>query len=558
MVFETKITGLLVDASGLDTSEVSSLLSVPPDRKRGDFAFPCFKLGGNVVEKAREIADKIVLSGFLEKIEAVGPYVNFYVKSRAIAQEVLGDIATQGAQYGASGTGDGKTIVLDYSAPNIAKPFGIGHLRSTIIGQSLRNVFDYLGYKTVGVNHIGDWGTQFGKLIVAFTKWGDRAQLEKDPINYLLELYVRFNNEAEKDDSLNDAARAAFKNLEDGGKEEHLLWKEFRDLSLREFQRVYDLLGVTFDSWNGEAFYNDKMQAAIERLQSKSPTEISEGALVFNLEKQTMPPVLLRKSNGATTYHTRDLATAYYRLDEYNPDKFVYVVGSPQKLHFRQLFTMLGCAGFDTAKFIHVDFGLIMLADGSKMSTRKGNIILLDEVLTRSIDLAAKIIEEKNPGLEQKDVVAKQVGLGAVIFNDLSSDRIRNINFDWDKMLSFEGETGPYLQYTHARACSILRKMERSGDVDYALLVEEKEKALLSLLSEFGVKVSDAATHYKPHIICRYLLDLAQAFNEFYHAHKVIGEDEGLSKARLALVDGVRQVLCNGLGLLGIGAPERM
>ena len=557
MGFREQIVNLLTEVTELPIEEVTLLLAIPPDQKMGDYSFPCFKIGGK--KKADEIKEKIGETKFLSEIKVVGPYVNFYLNKSVLASEVLKRVWKEKARYGKDNFGNGKTIVIDFSAPNIAKPFGIGHLRSTVIGNSLYKVYQSLGYKVVGVNHLGDWGTQFGKMIVAYRLWGKGELLEEDPINYLFELYVRFNKEAEKNEDLNDQARAAFKEIEDGKPDALALWERFKQLSLNEFQRIYDILEISFDSGNGEAFYNDKIPAAIKRLEEKVLTEISEGALIFNLEKFKMPPVLLRKSNRTTTYHTRDLATAYYRLDTYNPERILYVVGSPQKLHFRQLFTMLKCVGLPEEKFVHVDFGLIQLPEG-KMSTRKGNLILLDDILKKSISLASQIISEKNSELKDKEKIAQQIGVGAVIFADLGTDRIRDVIFDWDKMLSFEGETAPYIQYTHARASSILRKttVKLNSNVIFDKLLTIEEYALLKKLYLFPEVIVTVAKSYKPHHLAHYLVGLAQSFNEFYHKHQVISEDKELMMARLMLVSCVKQVIANGLSLLGIHSPEEM
>jgi arginyl-tRNA synthetase len=559
MDFKAEIIKLLKKETKLKDAELNNLISIPPDPKLGDYAFPCFKLGSNPKDAAETLKKKLKLPKFLSGVQVVGPYLNFYVKSEVIAKEVLTNISKEKKNYGKQNIGNKKKIVIDFSAPNIAKPFGIGHLRSTVIGHSLYKVYNTLGYKSIGINHLGDWGTQFGKLIVAYKKWGEEKELKKDPIKYLLKLYVQFHKEAEKDDELDDQAREAFKKLEDGNKEYLQLWEHFRELSLKEFQRIYQILDVKFDSYHGEAFYNNILDKTIKELQQKIKTEMSEGALIVDLEEFNMSPVMLKKSNGATTYHTRDIAAANYRLKKYNPDQFLYVVGSEQKLHFRQLFKVLELAGEDKEKFVHADFGLFRFPEG-KMSTRKGKVIFLEDVLDKAITLASKIIEAKNPDLKNKKEVAIQVGVGAIIFADLSNDRTRNIDFDWDRMLSFDGETGPYLQYTHARASSILRKanIKVSSKINFSLLNLDEEKAVIRLLYDFPEKIVKVAETYKPHHIANHLISLAQAFNEFYHKCPVISERDEQMNARLLLVDSVRQVLENGLRLLGIKAPDEM
>ena len=558
MNFQQEIIKLLVKETKLKKAELENLISVPPDPKLGDYAFPCFKLGKNPKEAAEMLKKKLKLPKFLSGVQVVGPYLNFYVKNEVITEETLSKITKNKEDYGKQDIGKKQKVVFDFSSPNIAKPFGIGHLRSTVIGSCLYKVHNFLGYKSVGVNHLGDWGTQFGKLIVAFNKWGKEKELEKDPIKYLLKLYVKFHDEADKDDTFNEEARTAFKELEDGNKKYLELWESFKKLSLEEFKKIYKILEVEFDSYHGESFYNDKMDAVIKNLEKKKLTKTSEGALIVDLEKYKMTPILLEKSNGTTTYHTRDLAAAYYRIKEYKPIKLVYVVGSEQKLHFRQLFKVLELAGEDAGKFIHVDFGLFRFPEG-KMSTRKGKVIFLEDVLDKAIKLAGEIIEKKNPDLKNKKEVAIQVGVGAIIFADLSNDRTRNIDFDWDRMLSFEGETGPYVQYTHARASSILRKAGKSsGKVNYSLLNQEEELAVIRLLYDFPAAIEKAAKDYKPHHIANHLITLSQAFNEFYHKCPVISERDEQMKARLLLVDSVRQVLENGLKLLGIKAPAEM
>jgi arginyl-tRNA synthetase len=537
-------------------------LEVPPDLKLGDFAFPCFELSKELKKKpseiAKELKEKFKPTKSVSEAKVAGPYLNFFVDNGEAAEEVLTQIHKEKDKYGESNENKGKTVVMDYSHPNIAKPFGIGHLRSTVIGNALKKMYRALGYKVVGVNHLGDWGTQFGKLIVAYKAWGDDSELEKNSITHLLNIYVKFHEEAEIRPELIDEARSWFKRLEDGDEEAYSLWELFKKLSLDEFRKYYEKLDVEFESYHGEAFYNDKIDEAIKRVQGKTETEMSEGALIVNLGEEK-PPLLLRKSDGASTYHTRDLAAAFYRLKEYNADKLIYVVGADQKLHFEQLFEVLSRVGIDKEKLEHTYFGLMKFAKG-KMSTREGNIIFLEEVLDKTIELAFKIIKEKNPDLENKHEVAEQVGIGAIIFGDLINDRVKDVVFSWDKILDFEGETAPYLQYAHARCCSILKKYGKKVDVkiDFSLLKENEERQLVMKLARFNKVIADAANHNKPHILAKYLIDIGQTFNSFYVEHQVISDDKDLAKARILLVDSVRQVISNGLGLLGVKAPSEM
>lgn len=563
MDFRQQIIALIAKTTKKKETEIEQQISIPPDPRLGDYAFPCFKLSKNPKEAAKKLKNKLSLPEFIAKTQVVGPYLNFFLNKTILAEDVLTKIYHERKSYGKQNLGQGKKIVIDFSSPNIAKPFGIGHLRSTVIGNCLYKTFYFLGYQPIGVNHLGDWGTQFGKLIVAYRKWGEEKGLEKDPIKYLLKLYVKFHQEAEKDDNLNEQARTEFKKLEEGNKESVHLWELFRELSLEEFKRIYQVLDVEFDSYHGEAFYNNLLDSTIKDLQQRIKTEESEGALIINLEKYKLTPVLLRKSNGSTTYHTRDLAAAFYRLKKYKPEKILYVVGMEQKLHFRQLFKVLELASIDKEKLVHIDFGLFQFPEG-KMSTRKGNVIFLEEVLEKSISLVENIIEEKNPRLVNKKEVSRAVGVGAITFADLSHDRIKNIEFNWDKMLSFEGETGPYVQYTHARSCSILRKAEREFDqgvspnVQFANLNLAEEIKVITLLSSFPEIIIKVSTTYKPHLLAQYLISLSQAFNEFYHKCPVISEMKNQMKSRLLLVDCTRQVLENSLNLLGMRAPEEM
>ncbi|MFC1691854.1 arginine--tRNA ligase [Nanoarchaeota archaeon] len=543
-------------------------LETPPSFELGDYAFGCFELAKELkkapAEIAQDIAKQIKLKDPIKKVEVEGPYVNFFINKKILAENTLKEISKKTDNYGSQQLGKGKNIVIDYSSPNIAKPFGIGHLRSTVIGNSLKHILKFLGYKVIAVNHLGDWGTQFGKLIVAFREWGVEAELMKSPITHLFSLYVKFHEEAKIDPELENRARMWFKRLEDGNKDALQLWELFRKLSLDEFKKYYSQLEIEFDTYHGEAFYNDKTEDAIKLIEGKKITEISEDALVVMLEDQKpeMPPLLLRKSDGATTYSTRDLAAVFYRMMEYDPEKIIYVVGSPQKLHFNQLFTVLEKLGHKKELFEHVDFGLIKFKD-AKMSTRKGNIIFLEEVLDKAIELARKIIKEKNPDLYNKNEIAHIVGIGAVIFGDLCNDRIRDVDFDWDRVLSFEGETAPYIQYTHARAGSVLRKSGLEGlkNIDYGKFQTTHEQKLIVKLNDFQKTIVDSANHYKPHIIANYLIELSQLFNEFYQKCPILKNDENdddLILARLALTAGVKQVIKNGMSLLGIKVPEEM
>ena len=542
--------------------DVAPLLTIPPDSKMGDYAFPCFTLGQNPKEAAEKLKEKITLPNTIAKAEVMGPYLNFFINPIILAESILTEIYRKQKTYGQQKYGKG-TIAMDYSHPNIAKPFSVGHLRSTVIGNCLYKTLKTVGFEPLALNYLGDWGTQFGKLIVAFSKWGNKEDLKEEPIKYLLKLYVKFHEEAEKEDSLNQQARDEFKKLEDGNPQSKELWDIFRELSLKEFNRIYDILGMTFDSYDGEASINKQVQPAIEEIKEKVKTEMSDGALIVDLEEYNMPPMLLLKSDGATTYHSRDMATAFKRLRKLRAQKLLYIVGSEQKLHFKQLFKVLEMMGYPKENFIHADFGLIRFPEG-KMSTRKGRVIFLEDLLTKAIQTIEKIIEEKNPNLKNKKQEAEQVGVGAIIFADLSNERTRNINFDWDRMLSFDGETGPYIQYTHARACSILRNAKAKHAIEPALhisfdvLHNNEEQALLKHLYSYPEVLQRVSDSYKPHHLAQYLIMLSQLFNEFYHACPVLSDLSKQMKARVLLVDCVRQVLANGLDLMGIQAPGEM
>jgi len=562
--FIEQIIVILQQQVDLPKEELENLVEVPPDEKLGDYAFPCFVLSKKLrkaPEKiAEELAQKLKLTDLIEEVYSIGPYINFKVNKIKLAEFVLSEIFDKGESYGSDEIGKGKTIVIDFSSPNIAKPFGIGHLRTTMIGNALYHIHKKLGFTVVRINHLGDWGTQFGKVILAYKMWGDEKEFLKDPISTLYDLYVRFHKEEEKDPKLEEEARAWFKKLEDGNKEATQLWEKFRECSLKEFDRVYQMLGIEFDSYAGESFYNQFMDQTIEELKAKGLAEISQNALIVNLEKFNLPPCLLKKKDEATLYATRDITAAIYRYNTYHFHKNLYVVGTAQKLHFQQVFKVLELMGYAWAKdCVHVDFGWIKFKQ-EMMSTRKGNIVLLEDVLNKSIQLALKIIKEKNPDLENKEKVAYDVGIGAVVFADLSTRRNKDIDFDWDQALSFDGETGPYVQYTHARLCSLMRKYGKpiKKDVNHRIFSTDEESRLIKLLEDYPRKIKQSAEAYEPSIICSYLIDLCSTFNRFYQKQRIITEDGILTDARMLLVKGVKAVLKSGLSILGIKAPERM
>ncbi len=566
--YKKEIGRVLAPLVMLDEFRVTELLEEPPDPELGDLAFPCFSLAARQKKSPAAIAAELSasLSGkrgiFWEKANAKGPYLNFYFDYPVFARDLLKRIYDEGPEYGKTGVGGGGVIVIDYSSPNICKPFGIGHIRSTVIGHALSLILEAQGYRCLGINHLGDWGTQFGKMIVAFERWGDSEKLHQDPVNYLYHLYVRFHQEADTDASLDEEARHWFRRLEDGEKEAVDFWELFRRLSLENYDKIYDLLGIKFDYYHGESHYNDLLDDAIRLVQEKGVAVESEGALIVDLEEFGLPPAMLRKKDGATLYLTRDLAAAQYRQRTFHFVKALYVVGAEQTLHFQQLVKILELLGFPWARdCIHVPFGLIRFKEG-RMSTREGKMILLEEVLQRSIDLARKIIEEKNPDLADKESAAKAVGLGAVRFGDLSNDRIKDVEFDWDKVLDFSGETAAYIQYAHARICSILRRAGTAApawsEEAAGSLGQAEERALVKTLAAYPEKIAASAEGYRPSILARYLIDVARDFNRFYHECPVLVDDPELRQARLLLIAAVRRVLKNGLGLLGIAAPEEM
>ena len=548
--------------TGLTEEEISDLIEIPPNSDMGDYAFPVFKLAKTFRKAPNLIAEELAKKEFsnenIKKIANVGPYVNFFVDNSKLVESVLTEAVKD--DFGSSHIGVGKNVVFDFSSTNIAKPFHIGHLRSTVIGNAIRNIMKYQGFNTTGVNYIGDYGTQFGMMISAYLKWGDEDKINADPIKELLNLYVKYNKIAKEDESYMDEARDWFDKLEKKDPTAVKLWSWFREISLKEFQRVYDLLGVEFDNFNGESFHSQFIGDALEAIDKKNLLEESDGAMIINLDDENLPPVLIKKSNGSSTYLTRDIATAMYRKKTYDFYKNVYVVASQQKLHFEQLRAVLKKMGFDWWNDCeHVSFGMVSMKDGS-MKTREGKVIFLEDVLNRAIDKTKSIIEERNPNLENKEEVAKQVGVGAVIFQDLFNNRIKDYTFDWDQVLNFDGETGPYTQYTFARSCSILDKgeFELKDNSKFDLLVDDTEIDIVKHLSKFEEVLLNATEKYEPSFLTRYTVELAKLFNKFYANCPINTVEDELKYQRLYLTYSVNKCLKLSLSLLGIEAPVRM
>ena len=548
--------------TGLTEEEISDLIEIPPNSDMGDYAFPVFKLAKTFRKAPNLIAEELAKKEFsnenIKKIANVGPYVNFFVDNSKLVESVLTEAVKD--DFGSSHIGVGKNVVFDFSSTNIAKPFHIGHLRSTVIGNAIRNIMKYQGFNTTGVNYIGDYGTQFGMMISAYLKWGDEDKINADPIKELLNLYVKYNKIAKEDETYMDEARDWFDKLEKKDPTAVKLWSWFREISLKEFQRVYDLLGVEFDNFKGESFHSQFIGDALEVIDKKNLLEESDGAMIINLDDENLPPVLIKKSNGSSTYLTRDIATAMYRKKTYNFYKNVYVVASQQKLHFEQLRAVLKKMGFDWWNDCeHVSFGMVSMKDGS-MKTREGKVIFLEDVLNRAIDKTKSIIEERNPNLENKEEVAKQVGVGAVIFQDLFNNRIKDYTFDWDQVLNFDGETGPYTQYTFARSCSILDKgeFELKDNSKFDLLVDDTEIDIVKHLSKFEEVLLNATEKYEPSFLTRYTVELAKLFNKFYANCPINTVEDELKYQRLYLTYSVNKCLKLSLSLLGIEAPVRM
>lgn len=560
-----KIIDLITDSiKELDRETVSRILEIPPQEDMGDFAFPCFQLtkifrkAPNII--AQEVAEKIKKTDFVSKTAAMGPYVNFFIDRTMFVSEMLKQVSVD--NYGSSEIGCGKTICIDYSSPNVAKNFHVGHLRTTLIGNSIYRIYKKLGYRVERINHLGDWGTQFGKLIVAYKKWGSKEAVEQNGISELMKIYVKFHEEAEKDDTLNDEARAWFVKMEQGDEEALSIWEWFKDISLIEYKRIYELLDIDFDSYAGESFYRDKTSAVVDELKKKGMLKESEGAFIVDLEKYDMTPCLIMKKDGSSIYATRDLAAIFYRKKTYDFEKCIYVTGMEQKLHFAQVFKVVELMGYEWAKtdLIHVPYGLVSL-EGGKLSTRSGNIIYAEDILRESVSKIKEVINDKNPDLQDKEEVAKMVGIGAIIFNDLYNQRIKDVTFSWDKIHSFDGETGPYVQYTYARAASVLRKTgitDVPEEIDSSLLTDEASVSLLKELIRFPEVVETAAERLEPSVVARFVMSVAQAFNHFYHENQCNVEDEKLKRARVKLVIIAKKAIKDGLDLLGMKCPEQM
>lgn len=566
MDFKEHIIDKLQELTGLEREAIEKAVETPPDEKLGDLAFPCFPLA-KVMRKAppiiaQELKEQLSSDETIAQVDAVGGYLNFFFNKAMFISDTVTAARKAGEDWGKSEMGNGKTVLVEYSSPNIAKPFHIGHLFSTAVGNSLARIYKFLGYDVESLNHLGDWGTQFGKLISAYKRWGDAKLIEKDPINELLKIYVKFHEEAEKDPSLEDEAREYFKKLEDGDAETTELWKYFKDQSLVEFKRVYDMLGVSFDSYNGEAFYSDKMDEVVEMLRAADILTESEGAQVVDLSDMNMPPCIILKSDGATIYATRDIAAALYRHRTYNFDKNIYVVGLPQSLHFRQIFETMKRAGWEWSKDCHhVGFGLVKLP-GKSMSTRHGDVVFLEDVLNESIEKTRSIIENNGANVDDIDDVSKKIGIGAILYTFLKNSREKDIVFSWDTMLDFDGESAPYCMYGYARGKSILRRAEGIdySTADLTKAVSDDAYTLVKLINSFGDAVKDAADKNEPFYVNRYVTSVVKAFNKFYNTNPIMRDDvdEETKKARLAIVDATCTVIKSALYLLGIEVVESM
>lgn len=562
---KNKIIALIeANVEGLSAEDISSLIEIPPKPELGDFAFPCFRLAKTMRKApqmiASDIKEAIGQVDFLDDIQVQGAYLNFFVNKEMFVKSMVETALSD--DFGSSDIGSGETICIDYSSPNVAKNFHVGHLRTTIIGNSLYKIFSKLGYNVIRINHLGDWGTQFGKLIVAYKAWGDEETVKRDGVAELMKLYVKFHEEAEKNPALNDEARAWFTKMEHGDEEALRIWQWFKDISLIEYKRTYELLGMDFDYYLGESFYRDKTADVVKRLSDAGLLTESEGAQIVNLDEYDMAPCLILKNDGSSIYATRDLAAIFYRKETYHFSKCLYVTGQEQKLHFAQVFKVVELLGNEWAKdqLVHIPYGLVSL-EGAKLSTRSGNVIYAEDILLEAISKIKEIIEEKNPDIPDKDETAKKIGVGAVIFNDLYNQRIKDVSFKWEKLLNFDGETGPYVQYTYARCSSILRKVPdfvAGGIIDYTLLTDTESMDLLKEISRFPKVVFDASEKYEPSVVARFAVDVAQSFNKFYNANRINVEEKALRDARMTLVHLTRKTIRDALLLLGIECPEQM
>lgn len=546
----------------MTAADIVALIEVPPDVAMGDFAFPCFRLAKVLRKAPPMISDALantLNAPFLNHVDSVKGYLNFFIDRGTFARETLSQVLEDGDSFGASNEGNGKTILIDYSSINIAKRFHIGHLSTTMLGNALYRMYNYRGYNCIGINHLGDWGTQFGKMICAYKKWGDHDAVEQGGVEAMVKLYVRFDQESQNDPELADEGRAWFKKIEDGDPEALEIFDWFKKVTLKDAEKVYDMLGVKFDSYAGEAFYNDKMDRVIDELREKKLLVESDGAQVVDLEAYSMPPCLIVKKDGATLYATRDLAAALYRMDTYRFTKCLYVVAYQQDLHFRQVFKVLELMGYSWFKDMeHVSYGMVSY-DGQALSTRKGHVVYLEDLLDEAVKKAREIIDEKSPNLENKDAIARQIGVGAVVFFDLYNNRIKDIDFTWERALNFDGETGPYVQYTHARCCSVLRKAEGGmGEPDFDALADPEAQDVVRLIAEFPEIIGSALERSEPSMVTRFSVNLAQAYNKFYYEHRILDEEPGTCAARLQLTEAARNVIKIALSLIGIEAPERM
>lgn len=566
--FKEEIAKKIAEVVQLDKNELMQYIEIPPNAELGDYAFPCFKLAKTLRKAppmiATEIKENIAIDGkIIEKIDVVGGYLNIYINKETLIKTTLGEVASKKEEYGSSNLGDGKNVVIEYSSPNIAKPFHIGHLRTTVIGGALYKIYKFLGYNVIGINYLGDWGMQFGKVLAGLNLWGNEYDFENNKIQSLLNIYVRFCKEEKNNSELTELARECFKKLEEKDEEALKKWEWIRNVSIENYNKTYSLLNIHFDEYRGEAYYNDKMEAVVKELNAKGLLKDSQGAKIVDLEEYNMPPCIIITSAGTTIYATRDITAFIDRVKSFDFEKMIYVVGGEQKLHFEQFFKVLELMGYGdyVKKSIHVSFGLVVDKTGEKIGTRKGNSVFLEDILNESIEKVKVIINEKNPNLENKEEIARKVGVGAIIFNDLSNSRIKDEIFDWDTILNFQGETGPYMQYIYVRTKGLLEKAGYIPDfenIDCKYLNEKQAIEIVKLIYQFEATIKNAAEKNEPSIIARYLIDLAQAFSNFYNEYKVITDNKELQDARLFITLAVGQVLKTGAELLGIEMPDKM